>query len=433
MYARALTHDEVRALAKVHPLTEVLATAPDRRNDAQKAQLQEYYLKHEDAEYRSFLDEQKKLKAREADILKPMTTVMVMTDAPSPRDTFILERGAYDAPTTVKVTPGTPSILPPIPPDAPGNRLGLAQWLFRPDHPLTARVAVNRYWQQVFGTGIVSTPADFGVQGEFPSHPELLDWLAVEFREGGWDVKRLLRLMVTSATYRQSSRVTREVLQRDPDNRLLARGPRYRLQGELVRDNALAISGLLVRKMGGPGVKPYQSAGLWAEVGLGGQPVFVQDHGDKLYRRTLYTYWKRSSPPPSMQIFDAPTREKCVVGRPRTNTPLQALVTLNDVQYVEAARALAQLMLQERKTEQERAGFGFLRATGRVPEPAEESVLLDVYRHSLRRFQADPQAAKKLLSAGESTRDESLDPAEHAAWTVVANLILNLDETLTRE
>lgn len=432
-YNRALTQSEVQALANHHPLKAILAIAPEKRTDAQKRQLRNYYFDHEDKETRALLALQKKLKSEETNLLKPMTTVMVMNDMPKPRDTFVLERGAYDSPSKVKVFPGTPSILPPAPADSPRNRLGLAQWLFQDDHPLTSRVAVNRHWQMLFGTGLVKTPADFGVQGEFPSHPELLDWLAVDFRESGWDVKRLLKLMVTSATYRQSSRVTPELLKKDPENLLLARAPRFRLQSELIRDNALFVSGLMVRQMGGPGVKPYQPPGLWREVGLGGNPVFKQDHGDKLYRRSIYTYWKRSAPPPAMQIFDAPTREKCVLLRSRTNTPLQALVTLNDPQFVEAARAFAQKIMKERTTTEERIGLMYLNVVGRSPRTLETEVVSDVYQHALKRYRADPEAAKKLISIGDSPRDATLDVAEHAAWTVVANLVLNLDETLTRE
>jgi len=317
--------------------------------------------------------------------------------------------------------------------DLPKNRLGLARWLFQDDHPLTARVAVNRYWQMLFGTGLVATPEDFGSQGEYPSHPELLDWLAVDFRESGWDVKRLIKQVVMSATYRQSSNATAKLVQRDPKNRLLARGPRFRLQSEFIRDNALAVSGLLDPRMYGPGVKPYQPPGLWAEVGLGGNPKFKQDHGGKLYRRSIYTYWKRSAPPPSMQIFDAPTREQCIVRRPRTNTPLQALVTLNDVQFVEAARNLAERMMKEGgKTLAERTKFAYELAVARPPRASEQQVMTEVFDASLTRFRKDHDAAAKLLSTGESKRDESLDAAEHAAWTIIASMILNLNETLTR-
>ncbi|HRX78304.1 MAG TPA: DUF1553 domain-containing protein, partial [Pirellulaceae bacterium] len=372
-----------------------------------------------------------KLKGEEIDLLKPLTTVMMMRD--TQRDTFILNRGSYSSPTERKVTQGTPAILPPMLSDLPTNRLGLARWLFQPDHPLTARVAVNRYWQMLFGTGLVATPEDFGSQGDYPSHPELLDWLAVDFRESGWDVKRMIKQLVMSATYRQSAKTTPDRYAHDPNNRLLARGPRFRLQGEFIRDNVLMISGLLNEQMGGPGVKPYQPPGLWAEVGLSGKPNFVQDHDEKLFRRSLYTYWKRSAPPPSMQIFDAPTREKCTIRRPRTNTPLQALVTLNDVQFVEAARHFAQrMMLEGGDSPEKRLAFAYLHAIAREPSESERATLLAVFTAAREHFDNDAEAVKQLLSFAESKRDESLDAVEHAAWTIVASSILNLDETLTR-
>jgi hypothetical protein len=285
----------------------------------------------------------------------------------------------------------------------------------------------------LFGTGLVATPEDFGSQGEFPSHPDLLDWLAVDFRESGWDIKRMLKLMVMSSTYRQDSSVTPAMVALDPDNRLLARGPRFRLQAEFIRDNALAVSGLLIPDPGGPGGRVYQPPGLWAEVGLGGNPKFVQDHGRSLYRRSIYTYWKRSAPPPSMQIFDAPTREKCILQRSRTNTPLQALVLLNDVQFVEASRNLAQQLLADApRTDQQRLDELYSRVLSRPVRDEEVEVLLDVLNDSLERFKADTKSATDLLAFGESKRDESLDAATHAAWTLLCSVVLNLDETLTR-
>ncbi len=432
LFSRELSAAEVQALAGSNPLLPILATPADNRSAEQLKTLHAHYLNNQDAAYKQMVKESDRLKAEEKELRKPLTTVMVMQD--TKRETFLLARGAYNSPTGDKVEPGTPDVLPPMPKDAARNRLGLAQWLFQADHPLTARVAVNRYWQMLFDRGIVATPEDFGGQGSFPSHPQLLDWLAVDFRESGWDVKRMLKQIVMSATYRQDSKVSPSLLKQDRDNLLLARGPRFRLQGEFIRDSALAISGLLNLKMGGPGVKPYQPPGLWREVGLGGNPKFVQDHGDKLYRRSLYTYWKRSAPPPNMQIFDAPTREKCAMRRPRTNTPLQALVTLNDVQFVEAARNLAQRMIKEAEASPEsRIDFAFLRAAARRPNDSERAVLLDLQRTAHKQYREDADAAKQLLSFGESKRDESIDAAEHAAWTLVASMILNLDETLTRE
>ena len=431
MYGRQLRQTEVQALAGSNPITPILLLAADERKPDQVAQLRNYYLNNADARYQELRKQRDGLKSEEVTLLKPLTTVMVMKDAV--RDTFILNRGAYQSPTDQKVTQGTPAILPPMAADAPRNRLGLARWLFQPDHPLTARVAVNRYWQLLFGRGLVATPEDFGSQGEYPSHPDLLDWLAVDFRESDWDVKRMIKQIVMSATYRRGARVSPELYSRDADNRLLARGPRFRLQGEFVRDNALIISGLLNKKMGGPGVKPYQPAGLWTEVGLSGNPKFVQDHGEKLYRRSLYTYWKRSAPPPTMQIFDAPTREKCTIRRARTNTPLQALVTLNDVQFVEAARNLAQrMMLEGGESPGQRVAFAYRLATAREPSGSESQALLDLFNTARDIYSHEQEAAKKLLSFGESKRDESLDAAEHAAWTIIASSILNLDETLTR-
>jgi hypothetical protein len=301
---------------------------------------------------------------------------------------------------------------------------------------LTARVTVNRLWQQLFGTGIVKTAEDFGAQGQWPTHPELLDWLAVEFRESGWNVKQMLKLIVMSGTYRQSSRLTPELVQRDPANELLARGPRFRLDAEVIRDSALAVSGLLVEKLGGRSVKPYQPEGLWEAVGFVGSntAAFKQDDGEALYRRSLYTFWKRTSPPPSLLTFDAPSREACTVRRSRTNTPLQALVLLNDKQYVEAARKLAERMMTEGgATPAERATFGFRVVSSRKPTPGETAVLLKVYEAELAEFQADADAATTLLSYGAAKRNESLDVKDLAAWTMVANMILNLDEAVTKE
>ncbi|MBI1372589.1 MAG: DUF1553 domain-containing protein [Phycisphaera sp.] len=434
VFGRTLTASEVQALAGSDPLGPIFATPAAQRTDEQVAALRNHYLYNVDKDYKTIAARRDELKAKEAELQKPLTTVMVMADMAKPRDTFVLNRGQYDQPTKVKVEPGTPAVLPPMPEGAPRNRLGLAQWLFSKEHPLTSRVAVNRYWLMLFGNGIVNTPGDFGSQGEFPSHPELLDWLAVDFRESGWDVKRMIKQIMMSATYRQSSKMRPDLMERDPQNRLLARGARYRLQGEFIRDTALYLSGLLVDEMGGPGVKPYQPPGLWAEVGLGGNPKFTQDHGDALYRRSLYTYWKRSAPPPSMIIFDAPTREKCEIGRARTNTPLQALVTLNDVQFVETARALAQRMIKQGgATPQQRVDFAFALATARQPSASERDVLLDVFNAAKKKYAADKDAATQLVTFGESKRDGSIDVSEHAAWTIVASTILNLDETLTRE
>jgi hypothetical protein len=298
---------------------------------------------------------------------------------------------------------------------------------------LTARVTVNRFWQQFFGTGLVKTAEDFGVQGERPTHPELLDWLATEFVQSGWDVKHIQRLIATSATYRQSSKANPELLASDPENRLLARGSRFRVDGEVVRDTALAVSGLLVQERGGRSVKPYEPSGLWEAVSFNNSQKYVQDHGDANYRRSLYTHWKRQSPPPNMLLFDAPTREYCVVRRPRTNTPLQALVLLNDPQFVEASRALAQrILLEGGPTDESRIAYAFRLATARLPDAGETDVLKSLLSEQLGEFQRDPAAASELLTVGSFQHDPALDAAELAAWTTVATVILNLDETVTK-
>jgi len=376
------------------------------------------------------------LEERLATLTEPFST-MVMAVADKPRETRILHRGDYAQPTEV-VTPGTPAFLPPLPPGAAEDRLGLAQWVVMPGHPLTARVAVNRFWRLLFGTGLVATPADFGTQGEFPSHPELLDWLALDFVASGWDVKRLLTLLVTSETYRQSAAASAEQLERDPRNRLLARGPRFRLGAELIRDHALRVSGLLVPRVGGPSVNPYLPYDLWREVShYGSTPataqVFVQDRGEKLYRRSLYTYWKRTAPPPSLAAFDAPNREVCTIERGATTTPLQALVLLNDVQFVEASRAFAERALRHAEPgDDARLRWLFAEGVSRPPAAAELAVLRGTLARERARYARDPAAAADFLSAGESPRDARLAAPEHAAWAQVATLVLNLSEAITR-
>jgi len=357
---------------------------------------------------------------------------MVAKEVDKPRDTFLLMRGEYDR-KGERIEPGVPAILPPWPPNTPKNRLGLAKWLLDPSHPLTARVVVNRFWQQYFGVGLVKTVEDFGVQGERPSHPELLDWLATEFIRSGWDVKHLQRVIVTSATYRQSSRVTPELLSKDPENRLLARGSRFRVDAEAVRDTALFVSGLLVETEGGHSVKPWQPPGLWEAVSYNNVQKYVPDTDAAQYRRSLYIYWKRQSPPPNMMIFDAPTREYCVVRRARTNTPLQALTLLNDPQFVEASRAFAQRIMTETAHDpKQRIIYAFRLATARAPSADEMKVLLDVYQQQLAEYRIDQDAAQKLLSVGSFKAQSGLDRSELAAWTTVASMILNLDETVTK-
>ena len=322
-----------------------------------------------------------------------------------------------------------------MPNDFPKNRIGLAQWLLRPDHPLTARVTANRFWQELFGTGIVRTTGDFGVSGELPSHPELLDWMAVEFRESGWDIKRFYKMLVMSATYRQSAATTPDKLDIDPHNRLLSRGPRFRMDAEMIRDYALAASGLLVDKIGGRSVKPYQPDGVWEAVAMIGSNTrdYKRDSGPNLYCRSLYTFWKRAAPPASMDIFNAPSRETCAVRRERTDTPLQALVTLNDPQFVEAARHLAQRALKEGGNSTEpRLDFVARRLLARPFRPEEGQVVQSSLKELLAHYKANGDEAKKLIAVGESKADPKLDPAALAAWTMLANQLMNLDEVLNK-
>jgi hypothetical protein len=376
----------------------------------------------------------KKLQADRDALDKSIPTTMVMKALPKRRDAFDLERGEYDK-RGEKVEAGVPAFLPPLPDDGPADRLALARWLVSGSHPLTARVTVNRLWQQLFGVGIVETAEDFGAQGSWPSHPELLDWLAVELVSSGWDLRHMLRLMVTSATYRQASAIRPELLKADPDNRLLARGPRFRMDAEVVRDSILAASGLLVERIGGKGVKPYQPNGIWKAVGYTSSNTanYRQDHGTALYRRSLYTFWKRTAPPPAMTTLDAPTRETCVVRRARTNTPLAALVLMNDTQLVEAARQLAARVLRETAADPSaRITRAFRLATARHPRADEIDVLRQFFRYQLADFRANPESARQLVGVGESKTDAAFDPCTLAAWTMVANVILNLDETVTK-
>jgi len=436
IYARQLSDDEVALVAGGNPVAEVVAMAPDQRNDAQRLQVQEYYLANHDSQYQKLKQERSQTETQLTAVRSEIPKTMVMGDRTDPQPVYRLVRGQYDKPdTTAALEPGVPAILPRLPEEASASRLALARWLVSPEHPLTARVTVNRFWQQLFGTGIVKTTEDFGSQGEWPSHPQLLDWLAVEFVESGWDVKRLMKLMMMSHTYRQSAVATPTHLAKDRSNRLLARGPRFRLDAEAIRDNALALSGLLVDEIGGPSVRPYQPVGLWKAVGYSGSNTvkFEQDHGRELYRRSMYIFWKRTSPPPAMQIFDAPSREYCVVRRERTNTPSAALVLLNDVQYVEAARHFAERILEEGGDSPDaKIEVAFRLATARRPSAQEISVLRKIYDRAKTRYEADPEAATALLGVGESPRTTSLDPVDHAAWTIVASTVLNLDETITK-
>jgi hypothetical protein len=435
LYDRDLSAAEVEQLHRMDTIRQIMVTPVGRRSDEQRTTLSKYYLENHDDPYRKLSAELDAWGKKQAQLDEAIPGTMVMAELEKPRETYMLVRGEYDK-KGEKVTPGMPAVLPPLPKGAPSNRLGLARWLVDPSHPLTARVAINHYWQNYFGTGLVRTPEDFGAQGERPTHPELLDWLATEFIRTGWDVKRMQRLIVTSVTYRQSSRVTPELLAKDPENRLLARAPRLRLPAEFIRDQALAISGLLVEKIGGPPVHPYQPPGLWEEISFGAgftAQTYEQDRGEALYRRSMYTFWKRTVPPPALQTFDAPEREFCVVRRSVTNTPLQALVLMNDPTYVEASRKFAERILTEGGiSAPQRITFAFRHAVARPPKPAELKVLLRVLNEQKAAFRKDPAGTEKLLRVGESKRNEKLEVSELAAWTSVASVILNLDETITK-
>ncbi len=358
--------------------------------------------------------------------------VMVMKEMQPRRETFVLQRGQYDRPGE-KVTAGVPTVLAKAVELKAGDRLGLAHWLVSPENPLTARVAVNRWWQHLFGVGLVKTVEDFGVTGEAPSHPELLDYLAISLAENNWNVKALFKQIVLSETYQRDSRIDLAGLQNDPENRWLARGPRHRWPAEVVRDNALAISGLLKQKVGGPSVKPYQPDGLWEDVSVERRAKYVADAGEGLYRRSLYTFWKRTCPPPALMTFDAPNREVCFARRPRTNTPLQSLVMMNDPTYVEAARMLAQQMLQLPSTNvDERIAFGFLRSVARRPTADELNIVKTLLDQALTKYRKRPEDATALNAIGHTRSDEALDKVEVAAWTIVASTLLNLDEVVSK-
>jgi hypothetical protein len=436
VYRRALTVDEAEQLAIHQPARLIVSGMLGRRSADDEAAVRDYFLKHAAPDsLRAASVELNALQVEKDAFERRIPTTMVMAEMPRPRETFVLARGDYRYPTE-RVQPGVPAMLPPLPKGAPPNRLTLATWLVDPGHPLTARVAVNRFWQMYFGVGIVKTQEDFGVQGEPPVHPGLLDWLATEFVRTGWDVRAMQRLIVTSATYRQSSAVTPARLERDPENRLLARGARLRLPAEMIRDTALAASGLLNPRIGGPSVLPYQPPGLWEEMAFGegfsGQR-YEQSRGPDLYRRGLYTLWKRTVPPATLATFDAPDREKCAARRALTNTPLQALTLLNDPTFVEAARALAQrALVGGGRSEKDRLTYAFRLATGRKPTGKEVGVLRALLRGRMNEYRKDRAAALRLLTVGESPRDSRLDAAELAAWTTVASVILNLDETITK-
>ena len=446
IYDRVLTDAEARVLATAESIAKIRSLSAENRSKNEAGKLEACYLQlAAPASIREAVQRVEALRDERTQLIENFPTTMVMQEMPVPRETFVLIRGEYDK-RGERVHPGVPASLQTSADHPPQNRLELARWIVDQSNPLTARVAVNRVWQMLFGTGIVKTVDDFGSQGEWPTHPELLDWLAVEFMstetsptashpqpasKTAWDVKALLKLLVTSTTYRQSSKVSPELLQKDPDNRLLARGPRVRLSAEMVRDQALWASGLLVEKQGGPSVKPYQPAGLWKELA---DVDYVQDSGENLYRRTMYTYFKRTVAPPTMMTFDAAGRETCVVRETRTNTPLQALTLMNEITFLEAARGLAQRVMRDGgEARNERLTLAFRLATSRTPRQQELEILASGWEAQRARFAQDRQAADRLTIIGELARPDDLDVVDLAAYSTVAGLLLNLDETITKE
>jgi hypothetical protein len=421
------------------PVRDIIKLDPAKRTADQKKQLRDYFVEYGYTKTRDAVEPLHKTRNELTGAIKgvedQVAATYVFKEKPTPRRAFILKRGEYDQ-RGEAVGRDTPRSMPAFPDGSPRDRLGLANWLTSPANPLVSRVFANRLWQHFLGTGLVKTAEDFGAQGEPPSHPELLDWLAVDFRESGWDVKRFVKSVVLSATYRQSSKVTPDRLAKDPANRLLSRGPRHRLEAEVIRDQALYVSGLLVEKVGGPSVKPPQPAGLWEAVGYvtSNTARFAPDTGhEKVHRRSLYTFWKRTAPPPQMATLDAPSREACTVRRERTNTPLQALLLMNETQFVEAARNLAQRATQEGGTTPEsRTAYLFKLAVARPPDASEAAVLVSAFKEQRATYANDAAAAKKLLAVGESKVDAKIDMADLAAMTIVANVVLNLDEVLTK-
>ena len=418
-------------------LKTIAKKGTDKRSNAENQILRDYFLEHVCSEtqflFSALHDQKKKISNARSKYEQGIPISLISKERKEPRDTFVLVRGEYDKHAD-KVIPAVPEVLPPLPEGAPNNRLGLAQWLVDPAHPLTARVMVNRFWHQHFGRPLVMTAEDFGTQGELPSHPELLDWLAVEFIESGWDMKHIHRLIITSAAFKQSSAISPQALEIDPENRFLSHGPRYRLDAEVLRDSALFISGLLVEKMGGKGVKPYQPSGLWKAVAYPSSTTanYKRDNGDALYRRSIYTFVKRTSPPPSMSTFDAPNREACTVKRERTNTPLQALTMMNDIQYVEAARCFAERVVEQSLPETEqRLNYAMQLATGRTLAEDELKLLGNLYTEHMATFKKNQEAAKGLIQTGEAPRISDATPEELASLTMICNLILNLDEIMT--
>jgi hypothetical protein len=438
LYERALTGPEIKALGGGSRLAWLLtqsngndaSTIKDKASD----ELYKGWLSYIDPQYHAAKEKVQALAKGEMEIKARAAVTHIMNEKPEPPMAYVLNRGEY-AQRKEKVAPATPEALPPMAPDLPRNRLGFAKWLMAPENPLTARVAVNRFWQELFGTGIVKTTSDFGVAGEMPSHQELLDWLAGEFRDSGWDMKRMYKMMVTSATYRQKANVTPEKLAKDPQNRLLSRGPRFRMDAEMVRDTALEASGLLVKKIGGPSVKPYQPDGVWEAIAMkeSNTGKYVRDSGESLYRRSMYTFWKRQAPPATLEIFNAPNRESCTLRRERGNTPLQALASLNDTQFVEAGRVLAERAMKlNAKAEDERINYMAERLLARPLNAEEKKILEGSLRDLEAYYKSKPDEAEKLLTVGEAKADAQLEKPVLAAYTMLANELMNLDEVLNK-
>jgi hypothetical protein len=434
VYGQALSGQETASLVKGTRAAWLLRKPAKDQSPAEKKEVYDWWLTSVDPVFQGYNQELNVLQQEESTLKSRGTVAYITQEKKEEPHAYLLYRGEYDK-RKDKVVAQTPQFLPTMAKDLPKNRLGFAKWLMSAEHPLTARVTVNRFWQEVFGTGLVRTAGDFGGAGEMPSHPELLDWLAVEFRESGWDVKKFFKMLVTSSAYRQQAIVTKERLEKDPENRYLSRGPRFRMDAEMIRDYALAASGILVPRIGGPSVKPYQPQGVWEAVAMIGSNTrdYKQDSGENLYRRSLYTFWKRAAPPASMDILNAPNREFCTVRRETTNTQLQALVTLNDPQFVEAARHLAQLTLQKGgNTVETRIDFMARKVLCRPLKAAEVKVVENSFTKLHGYYQGRIEDARKLIAVGESRADPALEPAQLAAWTMVANQLFNLDEVLNK-
>ncbi len=434
LYARSLTTEEAKRLPFEDYVAEITSRPASEWNRDQWHAVTEFYFANVDESAKAVESQIQQLDAELDKLSEGGTVSLVAEEKPSVAYADVLTRGIYTA-RKERVEANTPHFLPPLPAGMPHNRLALADWTVSPENPLTARVTVNRMWNELFGAGLVETTEDFGIMGQRPSHPELLDWLAVEFRESGWDMKHMYKLMVMSAAYRQSAKATPDQLARDPKNLLLAHGPRFRMDAEMLRDIALQSSGLLVNKIGGPSVKPYQPENVWESVGYPTSDTtkYKQDHGDALYRRSLYTYWKRMAMPPNMDAFDAPTRDTACTRRQRTDTPLQALVTMNDPQWVEASRALAErLIRQGGKQPEQRIQYLSELVLSHDPSPQMASVLQQSLNQMEQHYDADPAAAHDLVAVGEKPRDAAIPAPELAAWTMVVSEVLNLDESLNK-